>query len=205
MSQVFEYRSIPGEVKFEERAEKPPVVSGYWIVWDEWSEDLGGFRERFMPGSLTETIKEDDLRSVHNHNNDWILGRKSADTLRVKEDDHGAHYEADIPIETQWAKDMVVSLRRGDIRENSFVFYVRHDDGEEEWKEKDGVLYRTILKASVREMGPQAFPAYPQTDASVRSLADTIEHGCKIIAARRHIDPDVLMRKLNLADVGDIV
>jgi|GEM_PF-1375573 len=193
---IYEFRSIPAALKFEEREEKPPVVSGYWIVWDKWSEDLGGFRERFMPGSVTETIKEDDLRAVYNHNNDWILGRISSGTLRVGEDEKGAFYEADIPLEAQWAKDAVVSLKRGDVRENSFVFASRPED--EKWEEKDGILHRTVLKASIREMGPQAFPAYPQTNAEVRSLIETVEYGCRIIAARRHIDPDVLMRKLNL-------
>lgn len=174
----------------------PTLISGYGIVFDQWSEDLGGFRERIMKGAFSVSIETDDIRSIFNHNSDHVLGRKSSGTLRLSEDSRGVHYEVD-PPRTSWAQDLGVSIERGDIRENSFGFRCASRE-HQIWEEKDGILYRTVLQASLRELGPQTFPAYPQTDVQVRSVEETLKCGIECLKEARGQDPDVLRRLLVL-------
>ncbi len=58
-----ELRQISG---LEVRAEDgdAPVIAGRGIPYGEWSEDLGGFRERLLPGTFRESIADDDVRAL---------------------------------------------------------------------------------------------------------------------------------------------
>ena len=76
-----EFRSIPALELRAKDSEVGPTIGGYGVVYDEWSEDLGGFQERFLPGAFTEAIKSDDVRGIFNHNSDYVLGRVSSETL----------------------------------------------------------------------------------------------------------------------------
>lgn len=93
----------------------------------------------------------------------------SAGTLRLSEDDTGLLMDADLP-DTQWARDLAVSIERGDITGQSFQFRVKR----QEWKEPDpgkpGLSKRTLLEVDLIEVGPVAVPAYPDTTVALRSL-----------------------------------
>jgi len=70
------------------------------------------------------------------------------------------------PPRTRWAGDLLVSIERGDISQMSFAFRV----GEEEWGEVDGVKERTILSFDeIFDVSAVTYPAYPETDVSVRA------------------------------------
>ena len=108
---------------------------------------------------------------MFNHNPDKILGRRSAGTLRLSEDDKGVPYEVDLP-DTTYSHDLQVSMGRGDVKECSFGFRVK--EGGDMWqKEADGMWLRTIVPDGIDELydvSPVAFPAYPDTDCALRSL-----------------------------------
>jgi hypothetical protein len=94
-----------------------------------------------------------------------VLGRNKAGTLRLHEDDHGLAIEID-PPDTQWARDLMVSMERGDVTQMSFGFTVAEDSWEQD---KDEKVTRTILKIKeLYDVSPVTFPAYPQTEAHVR-------------------------------------
>ena len=57
-------------------------LGGLGIPVDQWSDDLGGFRERNLPGAFTTSIGNEDIRAIFNHNSDSVLCRKKAGTLR---------------------------------------------------------------------------------------------------------------------------
>lgn len=178
MSKAMEVRSVPVEFRMDEEGR----IEGTGVPYSVWSEDLGGFRERFLPGALGQSVVTDDVRCIFNHDSNYVLGRKSSGTLTLREDEAGLHYSA-TPPETQWARDLQVSIRRGDIRENSFGFWVDGRDGEE-WEERDGMYWRTVKRARIRELGPQTFPAYPQSTVMVRSVGDVLAAATEILAAR---------------------
>lgn len=147
--------------------EKPKIV-GYAAVFNSWSKDLGGFKERIAPNAFTMALKESDTRALFNHDRNYVLGRQASGTLRMSQDDKGLRIEID-PPDTQWARDLQESIRRGDIAEQSFGFTVKTD----EWSEEEGKATRTIKEfAKIYDVSIVTFPAYPETSVAVRSMQD---------------------------------
>jgi len=142
-----------------------PLIRGHAAVFDLPSEDLGGFRERIAPGAFAKTIQSADVRALFNHNPDYVLGRNKAGTLRMSEDSKGLAIEID-PPDTQFARDLAVSMRRGDINQMSFGFRTLSD----KWAKVDGEWLRTLLEVELFDVSPVTYPAYPQTDVAARSL-----------------------------------
>lgn len=171
MGQELERRWIgreEAEVRVEGEGDDPKRVVGFGIVYDRWSQGLGGFKEIIRPGAATDALKGADIRSLFNHDPNFVLGRTTASTLEVEESDRGVRYAATSP-DTQWARDLLVSINRRDITGSSFSFRVAKKG--ETWTEKDGTYTREITKLQlVADLGPVTFPAYTQTSAQVRSL-----------------------------------
>lgn len=155
------------EVHLEERAEgedAPPKIVGHAAVFNQLSEDLGGFRERIAPGAFSKTLGA-DVRALFNHDPSMIIGRTTSRTLRLSEDAKGLMVEI-TPPDTPMARHVVESIRRRDITQMSFGFRTREDTFE---RTDDGIV-RTLLDVELFDVSPVTFPAYPQTDAAVRSL-----------------------------------
>ena len=148
---------------------KNPVLVGHAAVFNQLSEDLGGFREQVAPGAFAEAIEKDDVRALWNHDSNILLGRNLSRTLRLVEDVRGLAIEIDLP-ETQLVNDMVVSpIERGDVTQMSFGFSVR-PDGQNWAEDDDGRTIRTLTRLRLYDVSPVTFPAYPQTDIAVREL-----------------------------------
>lgn len=158
-----EERVFPLQIEVR-KGEKRKIV-GYASVFNTWSEDLGGFREMVKPGAFTKTIKESDVRALFNHDSNYVLGRNQAGTLLLEEDAKGLKIEID-PPDTQWARDLGVSIDRGDISQMSFSFSTVKD----EWNTKDGQNDRSLVEVRLFDVSPVTYPAYPQTVVGVRSF-----------------------------------
>jgi len=173
MKREVERRYIPvSDLKVERRSDgyEKPKISGYAAVFGKWSEDLGGFREKIAPGAFTKALKGSDPRALFNHDANHVLGRQSAGTLILKEDKKGLFMEID-PPDTQCARDLMVSIDRGDITQQSFGFYLAAEG--DEWAEdkKTGAITRTITEVEeLLDVSPVTYPAYPDTDVALRSL-----------------------------------
>jgi len=169
MKNELERRSvIIKELRIDTGQEKSPQIIGYASVFDSWSEELGGcfpFREKVLPGAFADTIAHDDIRALFNHDPNYVLGRNKAGTLELSEDEKGLLVKI-TPPDTQWAKDLLVSIQRGDITQMSFGFIVLEDI----WTENDGVDVRELLKVKLFDVSPVTFPAYPATECNIRSL-----------------------------------
>lgn len=164
----FEVRTLPVEIRAI-TDDEGRTVEGRAIVYDVWSEDLGGFRERLAKGSAN---LDADLLALFDHDTSMVLGRTTAGTLKAWDDGAGVLMRAN-PPETTWANDLLVSLDRGDIRHMSFRLLVRDDHWE---MGPDGLPERTILAMDVSELSVVAMPAYPQTSAEARSRATELRH-----------------------------
>ncbi|MCK4302839.1 MAG: HK97 family phage prohead protease [Candidatus Eisenbacteria sp.] len=166
-----EIRTLRDQPKIVRSADGKPKIVGYAARFNELSLDLGGFREKIRPGAFLAALDRDDVRALYNHDDGKVLGRASAGTLRLFEDDHGLRYEID-PPDAQWARDLIVSMDRGDIRESSFGFRL----SKEEWDETIDPPVRTIIEVSrLYDVGPVTFPAYPTTSSDVRSAKEVYD------------------------------
>lgn len=156
------------EFRIERRDGESAKIVGHAAVFNERSEDLGGFREQIAPGAFADAIKQDDIRALFNHNPDHVLGRNKAGTLSLREDDKGLAIEI-TPPDTQMARDLMISMERGDITQMSFGFRVRAN-GYNWAEDADGTVIRTLTAVRLFDVSPVTYPAYPQTDVAVRSL-----------------------------------
>lgn len=140
-----------------------PRIDARAILFDSWSVDLGGFRERMRPNSVT---LESDLVALFDHDTSKVLGRTSAGTMEVRTDSAGVAFSA-YPPETTWAADLRVSMERGDIKGCSYRMMVDEDV----WYVENGMVCRDVLKARVSELTITSMPAYPETTAEARDHA----------------------------------
>ena len=138
---------------------KRNVVEGHAAVYGKLSEDLGGFREMIQPGAF-DSVLGNDVRAFFNHDPNFLLARTSSGTLRLSTDKKGLKYEFDVP-DTTAGRDLLVSMKRGDITQSSFAFQVETDS----WKDTSKGEIRTIEKVSrLFDVSPVSIPAYPDTN-----------------------------------------
>lgn len=177
-SQAKEVRSIVLE-RIELRAAKegidsPGTVVGYASVFGPLSEDLGGFVEKVEKGAFQRALSANqDIAALFNHDENFPIGRRSAGTLRLEEDDEGLRSEIDLPNNT-FGRDLAVSIARGDVRGMSFSFRV--GPGGDSWDFSKPVPLRTLRDIDqVLDVGPVVFPAYRDTSVAMRSLSEARE------------------------------
>jgi hypothetical protein len=165
---VPERRSWPGELRMEKRDGEPAKIVGYAAVFDSWYEEPDmRFREKIRPGAFAKTIQEADIRALWNHNPDYVLGRTKNGTLTLREDERGLWMEV-APPEAQWARDLMRSIERGDVDQQSFGFRAI----KEEWNTTRDWEERTLVEVHLFDVSPVTFPAYEDTIAQVRSLLE---------------------------------
>ena len=158
-----------------------PVIAGYAAVFDSLSEDLGGFRERVLPGAFTDTLQgKPDVRALIDHDSSKILGRTTAGTLAIKEDGKGLSVRIN-PPDTTAGSDILKSIKRGDIDQMSFAFQTVTD----RWHTEDEEEIRELVEVKLFEVSIVAFPAYPDTSVAVRSNDPTIALRSLVLHQRR--------------------
>lgn len=168
MNHQWERRTLTQPVEFRSAGDRQLTATGYASVFNRRSVNLGGFVEVVSPTAFNKTVKEADVRALFNHDPSKLLGRSSAGTLRLGVDATGLHYELDLPDTTD-GRDVAVLLERGDITGSSFGFRMIED----EWGEtEDGFPERTLLSVALRDISPVTYPAYPDSEAALRSLAE---------------------------------
>jgi len=152
--------------EFDGEKEERKMV-GHAAVFNEVTEIGGWFREQVEPGAFRSSIRKDDVRALFNHDENYVLGRNRAGTLALSEDSKGLKVTIN-PPDTQFARDLAVSIERGDINQMSFAFQVL----EEEWirGEKKELDLRKIKKVRLFDVSPVTFPAYDGTDIAIRSM-----------------------------------
>jgi HK97 family phage prohead protease len=149
---------------------KPKKIKGYAMKWNELSEDLGGFIEKFTPGSFAKSIRKSNQLSYFNHNHDIILGSTNSKTLELVEDDVGLRFSIELP-DTTAGNDVGYLIKRGDVKGVSIGFNVPEEG--ENWDmsgiENGKPAIRTVTEANLIEISPTPRPAFPQTWVIARS------------------------------------
>lgn len=163
-----ERRTVAHPVEVRAAADGSTVIEGYAALFNVLSDDLGGFREMLLPGAFADRLA-DDVRALWQHDPLFVFGRTVSGTLELWEDAVGLGYRAQSP-DAQWARDAVVSMKRGDVSQSSFAFSVL--DGDRWDMGEGGQVIRTVERvARLYDVSPVTYPAYPQTSAGVAKRA----------------------------------
>lgn len=154
------------EEEIEER-----IIEGYAIVFNELSEDLGGFREMIMPEAVTqELIDKSDIYYLFNHSDNSIpLARSNhgQGSLELTIDNKGLKYRFNC-INSEFYE----LVKRGDLSKSSFAFSLPKDGSGEIWEKNSEYNYvRKIVKIEqLYDCSAVLVPAYSATELYARNL-----------------------------------
>lgn len=141
------------------------VIEGYFAVFNEIYQVWPDVTESIAPGAFTDSLNG-DIRALYNHNTDQILGRTSAGTLTLKQDEKGLWGQIKVNERDTEAVNVYERIARGDISGCSFGFDI---ESEEVRVNDDGSVHWTITKINpLYEVSPCVFPAYEQTSVESR-------------------------------------
>jgi HK97 family phage prohead protease len=199
---TYEFRTADmwPEADFEMRASSDGMTfDGYAAVFDLPSLSMqfpgvgGGkrFREVIVPGAFTRTLAANpDVLLLWQHDMTALpLGRTRSGTLSLEQDGRGLRARATLP-DNEWGRPVRDAIARGDVSGMSFRFA----KVEEEWQ-KDTLGSLRLLREV--KIGPEVSiansPAYPDTVATVRALAEEID-----------ADPDELLQAFRILRDPDV-
>lgn len=166
-----------------------PALEGLAAVFGSFSHDLGGFVEVIEPGFFDDVLA-DDVRCLLNHDKNYVLGRTKSGTLEISQRADGLFQRTRPPVvdpdSAQWAKDLMVSVKRGDIDQMSFAFIVKPDG--DDWQVVGDKIVRTLKQGGCErllDVSVVTYPAYEQTtvSANARSRYQTFEESVRMSQA----------------------
>lgn len=180
MTQNAERRAFNCE--FRTDPEQPNKVTGYSAVFNSLSLDLGGFRERILPGAFQRVLEAPDIDVIacrdHSTKVEDMFGRYRKvggkvinDTLQLSENENGLLVGFSLP-DTTAGRDTQVLMgpNRRDVSQMSFAFNV-DPDGEVWTRDEDGNSIREIRAVSgLFDCSIVIFPAYPDASCALRSF-----------------------------------
>ena len=195
-----ERRTFTGTVIARSEGENMPKEIGGIAAVINSVTDLGYFEEVIERGAFDYALsKEYDIRCLFNHEAELILGRTLSGTCNV-------FVNGDGNLEYTWVPDyenpthmsVVRSIMRGDITQSSFAFTIKEQSWSE--SEKYGTMGKRTIKVieDLYDVSPVTYPAYEETEADARSIAQLRDQELEIEAAKRsNASADIL--KLALA------
>lgn len=136
------------------------TVHGYAALYDQLSDDLGGYREKISPGAFARVL-DADVRALLNHDPNEVLGRTKSGTLRLFDEPKGLRFELDLP-DSPLGENMRAAIGRGDLDGASFRFQV--DD--EAWN-GDVRTIKTVKE--LHDVTLATYPAYPAASVELRT------------------------------------
>lgn len=150
------------------------TIGGYAAKFNKFSQNLGGFREKLLPGVFNRAESQgwpgfdgSGVLARYNHEDDSLLGTTGSGSLRLTVDGDGLQYEVDL-LDDSLSERVFKLVQRGDVAKSSFAF-IADDD---EWDvDESGFPMRTVVQARLGDVAPVNSPAYLDTSTGLRSLA----------------------------------
>lgn len=155
------------DVRIERRDDSDALrLSGYAAVFDKPTSIAGMFDEVIRHGAFRNAISTgQDVALLYNHNPDTVMARTTNGTLKLREDDTGLFFEADLDPRDSDAQRVVAKVERGNVSQGSFAF----EATSERWQydERD-IPLREILETNLYDVSPVTYPAYADTSVHAR-------------------------------------
>lgn len=185
MNKDFEQRSYQFEIRAEMQ-EQTGVITGRPVVYESRT-DIGWFDEIIARGALDGTDLR-DVRFLVNHDFSKIPLARSRNnnansTMQLQPDDKGLAIRVSLDVENNAdARALYSAVERGDISGMSFAFNV----SDEEWENLESEHPTRIIKriSSVIEVSAVTFPAYEDTEISVRNK-EALESAKALLESRK--------------------
>lgn len=155
-----EIRALP------ERDGKKYIVG--FIPYESESEDFGEkCFEKLKTGCFAESIRENNVFALHNHDLNHVLGCTDNETFILEDTDTALKCTVELPP-TTYADDLFEIVQRGDCRTLSFGFRCIESSVDFD----GGRLIRTVEKAILDEVSfGVVFPAYGATTSEAETRA----------------------------------
>lgn len=157
-------RSLPQNFKTRD-ADGKLYIEGYFAVFDSPYPLWDGAEEVVKPGAFEDVLTQ-DVRALVNHDTTLVMGRTTAGTLMLKQDETGLWGQIEVNRDDTDAMNLYARVQRGDVSQCSFGFDIEREtfvdlgDGRCRWEiEKVNPLY---------EVSVCTFPAYEATSVSAR-------------------------------------
>lgn len=157
-------------------------IEGYFIRFNEETELWDGVFEEVAPEAVDDSLKNNDIRCLFNHDTNIVLGRTGNGTLELRKDEKGLFGRVKINPNDKQALDIYARIERGDINACSFGFNII---SEEIQNRDDGTVKFILRKIDLHEVSPVTFPAYPTTSIEARKK-DLEQHKQRQIKTRKN-------------------
>jgi len=157
-------------------------IEGYFIRFNEETELWDGVFEEVAPEAVDDSLKNNDIRCLFNHDTNIVLGRTGNGTLELRKDEKGLFGRVKINPNDKQALDIYARIERGDINACSFGFNVIN---EEIQNRDDGTVKFILRKIDLHEVSPVTFPAYPTTSIEARKK-DLEQHKQRLLETRKN-------------------
>lgn len=148
--------------------EKALIIEGRAIVYDQKTvinDPAGSYNEIIKRGAL-DGADLSDVRLLFNHDLNRVPLARTPKTMSLKVDPAGLTLRATLP-DTESAREVYQSVKRGDLTGMSFAFKV--PEGGDSYDARTNT--RTISKIEkVYECSVVQFPAYVQTSVEARAV-----------------------------------
>lgn len=140
-------------------------LSGYFIRFNEETQLYRGQFETVAPEAIPDDIADQDIRALFDHDTGKVLGRTSAGTMTLRKDDKGLFGTVEINDDDPEALSIYAKVKRGDVSQASFGFYIR----DQKVEKRDDGWHNTLTDVDLFEVSVVAFPAYETTEIGARS------------------------------------
>lgn len=150
----FQTRDDGGELRIE----------GYFAVFNSIYNIWDGAEEMIAPGAFSNTLA-DDIRALIDHETMYVLGRNTAGTLELRQDERGLWGSVLINPNDQDAMNLYARVQRGDVSQCSIGFEIIREESE---VFPDGKIRWTIEEIKLYEVSVCTFPAYSETSVKAR-------------------------------------
>lgn len=180
-----EARRTAAPLEIRENDDGTVHLTGYATTWETSYDVAGGppwgWTETIARGAASKSLAErDDVRFLINHEG-LALARNASRTMTLEADDLGLL--VDVPAldvrSNVFSGALASAIRRGDVDQMSFAFYVHR----QEWN--DDYTERRISELELVDVSAVTYPANPATIIGLRSaaLADSETQGRSLTLA----------------------
>lgn len=142
-----------------------PTIEGYFAVFDSIYRIGENMTESIQQGAFSSSLAN-DVRALTNHDTTLVLGRTKANTLELKEDEHGLWGKITVNPKDSEAMNLYERVKRGDVDQCSFGFDIRSERTD---FSENGSVHWTIEDIDLYEVSCCTFPAYEETGIVARS------------------------------------